>query len=139
MQVQPYLFFEGCAEEAIAFYEKALGAKTEMLMRYRDSPDPVPPGMCAPNSEHKLMHASFRVGDSVIMASDGGCSGKAKLEGFCLSVDAPDEADAVRMFNALADGGQVRMPLGRTFFSPCFGMVQDRFGLGWMVIVPQPA
>jgi PhnB protein len=137
MQIQPYLFFDGRCEEAVEFYRKALGAKVEMLMRYKDSPDPPPPGMVPPGSENKVMHSSLRIGNAVLMASDGHCQGKPSFQGFSLSLDASSEAEADRLFNALADGGQVRMPLGKTFFSPRFGMVADRFGVAWMVIVPQ--
>ncbi len=138
MPIEPYLFFEGRTEEALEFYRKALGAKVEMLMRYKESPEPPPPGMVPPGSEEKVMHSSFSVGDARIMASDGGCSGKQRFQGFSLSLPARDEAHAKRMFAALSEGGQVQMPLGKTFFSPCFGMVADRFGVGWMVIVPAP-
>ena len=137
MPIQPYLFFEGRTEEAVAFYQKALGAEVEMLMRYKESPDPPPPGMIPPGSENKIMHSSFRIGETVVMASDGDCSGKQSFGGFALSITPQDEAEAGRMFAALADGGQVRMPLGKTFWSPCFGMVVDRFGVFWMVnVVP---
>ena len=135
MRIEPYLFFEGRCEEALAFYGRALGAQTTMVMRYKDSPEPPPPGMVPPGSENKVMHASFKVGDNSIMASDGGCSGKAHFGGFSLSIAVKTEAEADRMFAALADGGQVQMPLGKTFFSPKFGMVADKFGVGWMVIV----
>jgi PhnB protein len=138
MQIQPYLFFEGRCEEALEFYRKALGAEVTMLMRYRDSPDAPPPGMVPPGSESKVMHASFRIGTSEIMASDGRCQGGPAFQGFSLSVAARDETDADRLFGALADGGQIQMPLGKTFFSPRFGMVADRFGVSWMVIVPAP-
>lgn len=137
MQVQPYLFYDGRCEEALEFYKKALGIQVEMLMRYSDSPDPMPPGMIPPGSENKVMHASFRLGDSVLMASDGHCAGNTSFQGFSLSIEAPDQAAAERMFNALAEGGQVQMPLQKTFYSPCFGMVADKFGVGWMVIVNQ--
>ena len=136
MPIQPYLFFEGRCEEAIEFYRRALGAKVEMLMRYKDSPEPPPPGMLPPGSENKVMHATLSVGDAVFMASDGNCQGKPGFQGFSLSLSAKDEAEAKRLFGALAAGGEVRMPLGKTFFSPCFGMLADRFGLGWMIIVP---
>ncbi|HYD94172.1 MAG TPA: VOC family protein [Noviherbaspirillum sp.] len=137
MQVQPYLFFNGRCEEALGFYREALGAEVTMLMRYKDSPEPPPPGMVPPGSENKVMHAAFRVGDTLLMASDGNCAGTPDFQGFSLSVSAPDEAAAQRMFATLSEGGQVRMPLGKTFFSPCFGMAADRFGVGWMVIVDQ--
>jgi PhnB protein len=137
MPIQPYLFFEGRCEEAVEFYRRAVGAQVQMLMRYRDSPEPPPPGMVAPGSENKVMHVSMSIGDGVVMASDGGCSGQAGFQGFSLSLALPDAAAAERAFNALADGGQVTMPLGKTFWSPCFGMLTDRFGVGWMVGVEQ--
>jgi PhnB protein len=133
MQIQPYLFFDGRCEEAIAFYRKALGADVEMLLRFKDSPDPPPPGMIPPGSENKVMHASLRVDSSTLMASDGRCSGQPAFHGFSLSLTVPSEAEADRVFGALADGGSVQMPLGRTFWSPRFGMLTDRFGVGWMV------
>ncbi|HRP35994.1 MAG TPA: VOC family protein [Gammaproteobacteria bacterium] len=133
MLIQPYLFFDGRCEEAVAFYQAALGARLEMLMRYRDSPDPLPPGMVPPERIDQVMHASLRIGDAVLMASDD-CSGNARhFGGFSLSLSVPDAATADRVFSALADGGQVVMPLGKTFWSPRFGMVTDRFGVGWMV------
>jgi PhnB protein len=135
MQVQPYLFFNSRCEEAVEFYRSALGAKVEMLMRYKDSPDPPPPGMVPPGSENKVMHVSLRIGDTTVMASDGSCSGQPSFEGFSLSISVADRPEAERRFNALADGGQVQMPLTKTFWSPCFGMVADRFGVGWMVSV----
>jgi len=137
MQLQPYLFFDGRCEEAIEFYKSALGIKVEMLMRMKDSPEPHPPGMCPPGSENNVMHASFRVGDTLVMASDGMAKGNPEFKGFSLSVDAATEAEADRLFAALGKGGQVQMPLAKTFFSPRFGMVADRFGVSWMVIVPQ--
>jgi PhnB protein len=136
MVVQPYLFFDGRCEEAIEFYRRALGAEVTMLMRYKDSPDPPPPGMVPPGSEEKIMHASLRIGETTVMASDGCNAGKTSFQGFSLSLSARDEAEADRLFAALGDGGQVQMPLGKTFFSPKFGMVADRFGVAWMVIVP---
>jgi PhnB protein len=135
MNVQPYLFFEGRAEEALTFYTKALGTNVDMLMRNREAPEPPPPGMLPPGSEDKVMHASFKVGDTDVMLSDGRCSGKPNFGGFSLSITAPDEATARRMFSALAEGGNVTMPIGKTFWSPCFGMLTDRFGVGWMVNV----
>ena len=135
MQIQPYLFFEGRCEEAVQFYQKALGAQVEMLMRYKDSPERPPPDKVPPGSDNKIMHASLRIHDAVVMASDGYCSGKPKFSGFSLSLNLNDAAEADRMFSALAEGGQVQMPMGKTFWSPCFGMVADKFGVGWMVNV----
>jgi PhnB protein len=132
MQVQAYLFFDGRCEEALQFYSKHLGARVEMLMRNKESPEPPPPGMNAPGE--KIMHAAFRVGDTQVLASDGMCAGQPKFDGFSLALTVPNDAEAKRVFNALADGGQVRMPLTRTFFASSFGMVADRFGVGWMVM-----
>jgi PhnB protein len=135
MAIEPYLFFNGRCEEASEFYKKALGAEVLMMMRFKDSPEPPPPGMIPPGSENKIMHLCMRIGDANVMASDGDCSGQTNFQGFSLSLTAADEADAKRKFAALSEGGQMRMPLGKTFWSPCFGMVADRFGLGWMVTV----
>jgi PhnB protein len=135
MPVTPYLFFDGRCEEAIEFYKKTLGAEVETIMRFNESPEPPPPDKVPPGSENKVMHSCFRVGGAAVMASDGHCQGKPKFEGFSLTVDAKDEAEADRMFGALAEGGQVQMPLGKTFFAKRFGMVADRFGVGWMIIV----
>lgn len=132
VKVEPYLFFDGSCEEAIEFYRRTLGAEINMLMRYKDSPDPT---MRPPGSDNKVMHASFRIGETTVMASDGHCTGKLNFQGFSLSIATPNEAEADRMFAALADGGQVQMPLTKTFFAPRFGMVADRFGVSWMVIV----
>jgi PhnB protein len=131
--IQPYLFFNGRCEEAIGFYRTALGAEVEMMMRFKESPEPPKPGMVPPGFENKIMHASVRIGQTVLMASDGCSAEAAKFEGFSLSVSVANEAEADRAFAALADGGQVRMPLMKTFWSPRFGMVTDRFGIGWMV------
>lgn len=136
MQVQPYLFFEGRCEEAIEFYRKALRAEVTMMMRYNESPEPCPSDMLPPDSENKVMHASLRIGEATVMASDGRCGGQPNFQGFALSLPVADEAEADRIFGALADGGQVQMPLGKTFFSPRFGMVTDRFGVAWMVLIP---
>lgn len=130
--IQPYLFFGGRCEEAIAFYRTALDAELDLLMRFKDSPEPPPPGMIAPGFENKVMHAEFRIGSSMIMASDG-CGETPAFAGFSLSVSVATAADAERVFTALAEGGEIRMPLGPTFWSPCFGMLTDRFGVGWMV------
>jgi len=136
MITQPYLFFEGRCEEALAFYRQALDAEVTMLMRYSESPDPPPPDMLPQGSGGKVMHASLRIGNTDVMASDGMCSGKPVFAGFSISLSADSEADAQRYFSALAEDGTVQMPMQKTFFSPCFGMLQDRFGVGWMVIVP---
>src|ERR1700712_3422503 len=135
MKVEPYLFFNGRAEEAIEFYKRAVGAQVTMLLRYKEAPESPPPGMLPPGSENKVMHASFTVGESTVMASDGDCNGAAKMEGFSLSITAKSDAEAERVFNALLEGGKVRMPLGKTFFSTKFGMLTDKFGLEWMVNV----
>ena len=135
MQVQPYLFFDGRCEEALEFYRRALGAEVTALIRFKDSPEPPQPGACAPGSGDKVMHASFRVGEATLMASDGRCQGKPSFEGFSLSLTVPDEAQAEGLFAALGEGGQVQMPLAKTFFSPRFGMVADRFGVSWMIYV----
>jgi PhnB protein len=132
MQVQPYLNFNGRCEEALAFYGKALGAKIERVMHFKDSPDP---SMVSPGSENKVMHSSFRVGDAIVLASDGRCQGETNFQGISLTLSVPDEAEAEQRFTALSDGGQVQMPLTKTFFSPSFGMVADRFGVTWMVLV----
>jgi PhnB protein len=134
MNVQPYLFFDGRCEEAIDFYKKAIGAKVEAIMRWKDNPDP---GGCTPKNADKVMHASFKVGDVSVLASDGNCEGKPDFKGFALTISAKTEAEADKLFGALADGGQVQMPLTKTFFSPKFGMCADKFGLGWMVLVAQ--
>jgi len=131
--VQPYLSFGGRCEEALEFYRTALGAQVLMLMRFKESPEPQP---AMPSCfDDKVMHASFRIGETTLMASDGMCDGKASFEGFSLSITVPDEAEAERVFTALAEGGLVSMPLEKTFWAPKFGMLQDRFGVGWMVSV----
>jgi PhnB protein len=132
--IQPYLFFNGRCEEALEFYRGAIGATVEMMMRFNESPDPMPPGTLPPGFESKIMHATFRVGDSVLMASDG-CDPTPKFEGFSLSLSLAGETEAKTAFAALAAGGEVRMPLQKTFWSPCFGMLADRFGVGWMISV----
>ena len=134
MPVQPYLFFEGRCEEAAEFYRKGLGAEITMLMRFKESPDP---GMCSPGTLDKVMHMSFRIGDTTLLASDGRCTGQPNFQGFSLSLTVPNDSEAERLFASLADGGQVQMPLTKTFFSPRFGMVADRFGVSWMVLVGQ--
>ena len=137
MQIQPYLFFDGRAEEAAEFYRAKLGAEITMLMRNKDSPDKPPPGMLPPNSENKVMHMALKIGETTVLASDGSCKGKPSFQGFSLSLTVKDAAEAAKVFAALSDGGQVQMPLGKRFFSPSFGMVADRFGVGWMIYVAQ--
>lgn len=129
--VQPYLMFDGRCAEALEFYKTALGAEVEMAMRFKDSPEPCPDAK--PEQAEKIMHASFKIGQSVVMASDGNCAGKAQFSGFSLSISAETPEEVDRIFNALAEGGQVQMPPAQTFWSPRFGMVQDRFGVSWMV------
>jgi PhnB protein len=136
MHIEPYLFFNGRCEEAIAFYKKVLGAEVVMMMRNKEAPEKPPPGMLPEGSDDKIMHATLRIGASNLMLSDGRCDGKPVFSGFSLSLDAASEAEAERLFAALADGGTVQMPLAKTFWSPRFGMVADRFGVGWMVSVP---
>ncbi|HWG46099.1 MAG TPA: VOC family protein [Gemmataceae bacterium] len=135
MQVQPYLNFDGRCEEAVEFYRRTLGAEVTMLMRFKDSPEPCDSGMVPPSSENKVMHTSFRIGETTILASDCGCQGRPSFQGISLSLTVPDETKAERLFAALGDGGQVQMPLTKTFFSPRFGMVADRFGVSWMIYV----
>ncbi len=135
--VQPYLFFSGRCEEALFFYEQALGAKTVMKMRFNESPDPVPEGMLQAGFEGKIMHSSFTIGKMTIMASDG-CDDKSVFSGFRLALSLPTETAADSAFNALAEDGKVDMPLMKTFWSPRYGMVTDKFGVGWMVMVAQP-
>lgn len=132
MQLQPYLFFNGRCEEALEFYKKALGAEIVMMMRMKESPEPHPPGMLPPGSENKIMHAQVAVGDVLFMASDGMAAGGPKFEGFSLSLAYATEAEARKAFDALAKQGTVNMPIGKTFWSPCFGMVKDQFGVQWM-------
>jgi PhnB protein len=133
--LQPYLFFDGKCEEAIEFYSRAVGAKVNMLMRFKDNPEPAAPGCMAPGSENKVMHAQISVGGTVVLVSDGRCTGKPNFQGFSLALSVASEADADRTFNALAEGGQIQAALAKTFFSPRFGMVVDRFGVMWMVMV----
>ncbi|HSU68023.1 MAG TPA: VOC family protein [Tepidisphaeraceae bacterium] len=134
MQVTPYLQFDGRCDEAIQFYKTALGAEVQMLMRFKESPDQ---SMIKPGVENKVMHASIRIGDSTINLSDGHCTGQGKFDGFSLSLTLKSDAEAKRAFDALGQGGKVGMPLTKTFFATSFGMVNDRFGVSWMVYVPQ--
>ena len=132
MQVQPYLFFDGRAEEAVEFYKKAVGAKVEAMMRWKDSPDP---SMCTPGNENKIMHGNIHIGETSVMLSDGRNTGQPKFEGFALTISAKTEAEADKLFAALGEGGKVTMPMSKTFFSPRFGMLADKFGVGWMILV----
>jgi PhnB protein len=136
VQIQPYLFFDGRCEEAVEFYRSTLGAEVTMLLRFKDSPDPHQHTTVPPDAGDKVMHTSFRIGDTTVMASDGRCLGRPSFQGFSLSLTVPNAADAERLFATLSDGGQVQMPLAQTFFSPRFGMVADRFGVSWMIVVP---
>jgi PhnB protein len=141
MKVQSYLSFEGRCDEALGFYNKALGAEVVQLMRYSEAPAGAPSenaeAGCAggtPDAD-KVMHAVFRIGDTELMASDGRCSGQAEFKGIMLALTAPTDADARKWFDALADGGQVMQPLIPTFFTSSFGMLGDRFGVGWLLVV----
>jgi len=137
MQVQSYLFFDGRCEEALDFYKKAIGAEVQMLMRFRDNPEPAQAEGCgAPGvAPDKVMHASFKVGDTEVMASDGMAMGKPEFKGVSLALSTRTEEEAERLFANLGAGGQVQMPLAKTFFSPKFGMLADRFGVNWMILV----
>jgi PhnB protein len=141
MLVQSYLFFNGRCEEAIAFYQKALGAQVTMMMRFKENPEPMTEG-CGPGGGaipgENIMHASFKIGETEVMASDGMESGKPEFKGFSLSLTAASDAEAERLFKALGEGGKVEMPMTQTFFASAFGMVVDRFGVSWMVINPRP-
>ena len=133
MRVEPYLFFDGRCEEAVEFYKRALG-EVEMLMRNKESPEQPPPDKAPPpGSENKIMHVSLKIGDTTVMGSDGFNTGKPSFHGFSLSISAKDEREVDRMFAALAEGGQITMPLAKTFWAPKFGMVTDKFGVGWML------
>ncbi len=131
MLVQPYLNFDGRCEEALEFYKKALGAKVDMLMRFKDAPDQ---SVITPGNADKIMHSRVQIGDAAVLMSDGRCTGKANFHGIALAISVTSEAEAEKTFAALADGGQVQMPPGKTFFSQRFGMLSDKFGVGWMVI-----
>jgi PhnB protein len=138
MLVQPYLNFNGRCDEALEFYRRALGAEVVTLMRFKDSPDPQMRAMAKSGTENKIIHASFRVGDTELMCSDGQCHESKKFDGISLSISVPDVATAEKLFTALADGGQVQMPVTKTFFSPGFGMVTDRFEVSWMLVTCVP-
>jgi PhnB protein len=132
MNLQPYLFFDGKCEEALDFYKQTLGAEPKMLMRFKNAPDQ---SMITAGAEEKVMHAQVQIGDTTVLMSDGRCLGKPNFQGFALTINAKSEAEADKLFGALSEGGQVTMPLAKTFFSPRFGMLTDKFGVGWMVFV----
>ena len=134
MKVEPYLYFDGRCEEAIEFYKRVMGAEVLMMMRFKDSPQP---GMLPPGGENKVMHATLQIGGSKVLASDGECGGRPKFEGVSLAISVANDAQAQKLFAALSEGGKVQMPLSKTFFSSSFGMVADRFGVSWMVVVEQ--
>jgi PhnB protein len=134
MKLQPYLFFEGRAEEAVEFYRSALGAEVVQMIRFGDSPEQPPAGSMPEDYERKVMHASLKIGESLLLLSDGGCSGASAFRGCSISLFAADTAEAERLFATLAEEGEVQMPLTRTFFSPAFGMLADRFGVPWMIV-----
>jgi PhnB protein len=136
MHIRSYLVFNGRCEEAIEFYKQALGAKVEVMMRFKEAPGD---HKCSPGTENHIMHACLRIGDTAVMASDGMAQSKPEFKGFSLALNAKNEAEADRLFAKLSEGGQVHMPLGKTFFSPRFGTVADKFGVSWMVVVEQPA
>lgn len=134
MKIEPYLFFNGHCEEAINFYKTTLGAQLTLQMRMNEAPEPPPPGAIPPGFENKIMHANLQIGSTMLMMSDGNCSTQPAFQGFSLSVSVDDAAEAERIFNALqSGGGKVTMPLSKTFWSPAFGMLEDQFGVGWMV------
>ena len=131
MNLQPYVFFDGRCDEALEFYKSALGAKVDTLMRFKDAPDQ---SMISPGSAEKVMHAQIRIGDTTVLLSDGRNQGRPNFQGFALTITAANEAEADKVFGALAAGGAVTMPMAKTFFSPRFGMLTDKFGVGWMVL-----
>jgi PhnB protein len=135
MKVQPYLFFDGRCEEALDYYKKTVGADVTFMMRFKESPDKEACASMPPNAGEKIMHAAFKIGETLIMASDGMSSGNPEFKGFSLSIHSNSEAEADKLFNALADGGKVQAPISKTFFARKFGMVADKFGMNWMVIV----
>ncbi|MFL9825058.1 VOC family protein [Rhodoplanes sp. SY1] len=136
MKVQPYLFFDGRCDEAIAYYKAVLGAESTFLMRFKDAPDQPPPGVLPADWADKVMHSELRIGETVVMVSDGRCAGQPDFQGISLSLTVDGDAEADRLFAAFADGGTVQMPIGKTFFASRFGMVADRFGVSWMIITP---
>jgi PhnB protein len=139
MNIQPYLCFNGRCDEAIAHYKNVLGAQGDQILRFKQGPpDACDEGSIPPNWENKVMHTQVKIGESIVMMSDGNSAEPAKFDGISLTLQVADEAEANRIFSGLGEGGQTIMPLGETFFSPCFGMTTDKFGVTWMVIVPKP-
>jgi PhnB protein len=136
MNVQPYLSFEGRAQEAIDFYKGAVGAKVDMIMLFKEAP-PEMQAQMSPGSKDKIMHAAFKIGDTQVLASDGRCTGKASFSGINLTLNAANNSEAEKLFGALSNGGQVTMPMSETFFAHRFGMCSDKFGVGWMVLAPK--
>lgn len=136
MEIQPYLYFDGRCEEALEFYCRAVGAEVQGILRMKEAPGGPDSAMVPPDNEDKVMHASFRIGQTTLLASDGRCQGQPSFQGVSLTLVAADPGEAQRCFGALADGGQVQMPLSETFFSPCFGSLVDRFGVSWQVYTP---
>jgi len=134
MLVQPYLFFDGKCEEALNYYKSKLGAKVDMMMRFKESPEPASMQGLPANAGDKIMHSSFHIGDTMLMASDGMCGGKPNFQGLSLSIAVDDDATAERLFNALKADGQAQMPMSETFFASRFGVVADKFGVSWMII-----
>lgn len=135
--LQPYLFFNGRCDEAIEFYQSAIGARLEMRMRFSEAPTPMPPGTLPAGFENKVMHAALRIGNHTLLASDG-CGEANSFNGFSLSLLTETEAEARHTFDALSLGGEVTLPISSTFWSGCFGMLRDRFGVSWMVgVVPE--
>ena len=137
MKVQAYITFGGRCEEALEFYKKSIGAEVTGLLRWKDSPDKDMKG--PPGCEEKIMNASFRIGETELMADDGmGNETKAEFKGMALVIEVADDAEAKRVFTALGEGGNVTMPLAKTFWSSSFGMMTDKFGVPWMVNVEVP-
>ena len=133
MKVQAYISFGGRCEEALEFYKKSIAAEVTSLMRWKDSPDAAmksPPGY-----EEKVMNSAFRIGDTQLMADDGMGRKEAEFKGMSLVIEVADDAEAKRVFTALGEGGNVTMPLMKTFWTSSFGMLTDKFGVPWMVNV----
>lgn len=139
MHVHPYLFLNGNCEEAAAFYARAVGAEILFMARFSEGPEPVDPAMVPGGDMNKVMHMTLKIGDTMVMASDGGCGAPATFEGFALSLNLTETGEADRAFAALGEGGKIDMPLEKTFFSLKFGMLTDRFGVHWMIHVEDPA